>query len=134
MTPLPTSSFLKLASALILCTSLVSGQLTIRPAIKGPLRVQGNLLQDSNGLVVTLQGTQAPEDLDLKYAGTMFSTIRQRWNMNAVRLPLNVEESETAGYFDRIEEIVRRANQSELLVILAAHEDGAALPSNRTCR
>ena len=132
MTPLPTSRFLKLASVLILCASLSNGQLSIRPAIKGPLRVQGNLLQDSNGLFVTLQGTQAPADLGLKYAGTMFSTIRQRWNMNAVSLPLSVEESETAGYFDRIEEIVRRANQSELLVILAAHEDGAALPSDRT--
>ena len=84
-------------------------------------------------MAVTLQGTQAPKDIGLDYAGTMFSTIRQRWNMNAVRLPLSVDESQTSGYFERIAEIVRRANQSELPVILAADdEESIGLPSTRT--
>ena len=56
--------------------------------------MQGNQLIDSTGMAVTLQGTQAPKDIGLDYAGTMFSTIRQRWNMNAVRLPLSVDESQ----------------------------------------
>ena len=117
----------------LLFTTLACAQLSVRPAIKGPLRVKGNQLIDSTGLGVTLQGTQAPKSLTLDYAGTMFSTIRQRWNMNAVRLPLSVDESQTPGYFDRIREIVRRANQSELLVILAADdEEDAGLPTDRT--
>ena len=85
---------MKLCFSMLLFSCLASAQLSIRPAIKGPLHVQGNQLIDSSGMGVALQGTQAPKGLGLDYAGTMFSTIRQRWNMNAeVRLPLSVDES-----------------------------------------
>ena len=68
-----------------------------------------------------------------QHAGTMFSTIRQRWNMNVVRIPLSVNRSERdAAYLPLIIEMVRRANQSELVVILAAVEEGAKLPTVRT--
>jgi uncharacterized protein (TIGR03437 family) len=52
--------------------------------------------------------------------------------MNTVRLPVNVLDSARPGYFSELAKVVRRANQAELLVILAALEPDAGLPSGRT--
>ena len=88
---------------------------------------------DGGGRELLLQGTEAPIGLGLKYAGTMFSTIRQRWNMNMVRLPASVARSEREpGYLVHVAELARRANQAGLFVILAAVEEGAALPTAHT--
>jgi uncharacterized protein (TIGR03437 family) len=88
---------------------------------------------DATGRELVLQGTEGPVDLGLDYAGTMFSTIRQRWNMNMVRLPISVERAERdAAYLPLVAEMVRRANQAELFVILVAFEEGADLPTQRT--
>ncbi len=54
--------------------------------------------------------------------------------MNAVRLPVNVLESDAPGYFAELAKVVRRANDVDLLVILAAREPGSAMPSARTAR
>ena len=55
---------------------------------------------------------RAPIDLGLDYAGTMFSTIRQRWNMNMVRLPISVTRSERdRAYILHVTELIRRANE-----------------------
>ena len=90
----------------------------VLPAVRGPLHVAGHLLLDRLGAAITLRGTAAPADLPLAYAGTMFSTIRQRFNMNAVRLPIAA-----AADLGGVAEFVRRANQLELAVILALDED-----------
>ena len=106
------------------------GQTSLLLVVKGPVRVVGNQLIDATGSPFTLRGTAVPEDLPLAYAGTMFSTIRQRFNMNSVRVPVNVEAAlGDPAYLPRIAELVSRANQLELLVILGAEDD---LPTQRT--
>ena len=43
--------------------------------------------------------------------GTTLSTIRQRWNMNAVRIPISVTQHENdASYLGRVAGVVRLAN------------------------
>ena len=69
------------------------GQTTLLRVVKGPVRVVGNQLIDATGSLFTLRGTAVPEDLPLAYAGTMFSTIRQRFNINSVRVPVNVDSA-----------------------------------------
>lgn len=66
------------------------------------------------------------------HSATSLSAIRLRFNMNAVRLPANVLESGAPGYFAELAKVVRRANQVDLLVILAAYEPGAGMPTART--
>lgn len=108
----------------------LTGQTSLLPVVKGPLRVAGNQLIDATGSPFTLRGTAVPKDLPLAYAGTMFSTIRQRFNMNSVRVPVNVDAAlDDPAYLPRIAELVHRANRLELLVILGAEDD---LPTQRT--
>ena len=103
---------------------------------------------DSTGQEVLLRGTQIPaltlssEDFgvspDHKFgpvSATVFNAIRQRWNMNVIRLPVDVvRHTSDASYAARLEQAVRNANRQDLLVILAATEPGADLPSQRTLR
>lgn len=108
----------------------LAAQPVLLPAVQGPLRVSGNRLLDGAGSPFTLMGTSIPEDLPLDYAGTMFSTIRQRFNMNTVLLPVKVDSAlDDPAYLERVGELVRRANTLELVVILAAEDD---LPTART--
>lgn len=118
-----------LAPVVLAAASLLS----IRPPVTGGLHVQGNKLIDATGRELVLQGTEAPIDLGLDYAGTMFSTIRQRWNMNMVRLPISVTRAERdPGYPALVKEMVRRANECELFVLFVAVEEDAELPTQRT--
>ena len=127
------NSGMKLPVAVLAVCSTGMAQLAVRPAVTGGLRVEGSKLIDGAGRELLLQGTEVPISLGLEYAGTMFSTIRQRWNMNMVRLPVSVARSEREpDYLVHVAELVRRANQAELFVILAATEEGAALPTART--
>src|ERR1700733_1487663 len=118
-------------------------QITPNPA--GPFRVSGNSVLDSQGRVFLMRGTQltefhpqtverdnrAGEDFG-PHSATSLSAIRLRFNMNTVRLPVNVLESAAPGYFAALAEVVRRANQLDLLVVLAAREPGAAMPSPKS--
>ena len=61
------------------------------------------------------------------YSGTALSAIRLRFNMNAVRVPLNVQDATGPGYWTELAKLVRRANEIDLLVILAAREPGAGM-------
>lgn len=124
----------RLALPLVLGAVLAHAQFALRPgATGGPVRVAGHRLLNQAGTPLLLQGTEAPMDLTLDFAGTMFSTIRQRWNMNMVRLPISVSRAgRDAGYLPLVKEFVRRAHQAELYVVLAAVEEGAALPTART--
>src|SRR5579862_3819601 len=103
----------------------------ITPAPAGPYHVRGNRILDANDREYLIRGTQlptlTPKDAfdsgnasDFRpFSGTNFITIRQRLNMNAVRLPLDAQEYETNDlYRTRVAKIVQQANQLELLVIL----------------
>jgi uncharacterized protein (TIGR03437 family) len=98
----------------------------------GPYRVQANRILDSHNRPYLIRGTALPLlSLDAPpavgempgfgpYSASAFVTLRQRMNMNAVRLPVNGREYEANPHYrDRVKEIVAKANQFELLVILA---------------
>lgn len=120
-------------------------QQQITPNPVGPFRVAGNRMFDSQGRAFLMRGTQltefhlqtvardnrAGEDFGA-HSATSLSAIRLRFNMNTVRLPVNVLESGAPEYFTELAKVVRRANQLDLLVVLAAREPGSALPSSKS--
>ena len=102
-------------------------------AAAGPYRVDGNRIVDAKGRRYLVRGTELPtltlETADIAGDGKEFGafsassliSIRQRLNMNAVRLPVSPREyEESGGYRARAAEVVGSANRFELLVILAA--------------
>lgn len=104
-----------------------------------PLHVEANAIVDATGKKFLLRGVRMPgleaflptaADLDAVRAMTPFTfqIIQQRWNMNAVRLPVSAPVWRRDGqpYLDRVAAIVKAANQTGLVVILAAHEDTAS--------
>ena len=106
-----------------------------------PLHVKSNLLVDSTGTVFLLRGVSmpgleaiSPTATDLANVRAMssftFRVIQQRWNMNAVRLPVSVAvwKRDGQGYLDRVAAVVALANAEGLVVVLAAQED-RSLPS-----
>ena len=106
-----------------------------------PLHVKSNLLVDSTGTVFLLRGVSmpgleaiSPTATDLANVRAMssftFRVIQQRWNMNAVRLPVGVAVWKRDGqaYLDRVAAVVALANAEGLVVVLAAQED-RSLPS-----
>ena len=66
------------------------------------------------------------------HSATSLAAIRLRFNMNAVRLPVDVTESDRPDFFPELVKLVNRAHVTELLVILAAKEPGTATPSAKT--
>lgn len=112
--------------------------LAATPGPNGPFQVHGIQILDSKGQPFLMRGTQLPEfrfetaernsssgQVFGPYSATSLSAIRLRFNMNAVRLPVNALEAFEAGYFEELGKVVRRANDMDLLVILAAHETTA---------
>lgn len=113
-----------------------------------PVRVQGRFLVDRAGQHVLLRGTQLPElagdasdfGMPSRHAygplsATTLNAIRKRWNMNTVRLPVDVGRYlDEPSYAERLAQAVRIANRQDLLVILAAVEPGSDLPSEKTIR
>jgi len=54
-------------------------------------------------------------------SATVLSTIRQRWNLNAVLLPLNLADYYSdPQYLEAAGEVIRRANLLELAVVVEA--------------
>lgn len=109
---------------------------TLAPS--GPFHVAGNQIVDSKGRPFLIRGTQlAPFHLDTvahdnragldygAHSATTLSAIRLRFNLNAVRIPLDPRESNRPGYFAALARVVQRANQMDLLVILTAGEGSA---------
>jgi uncharacterized protein (TIGR03437 family) len=140
-----------LGALIVLCAASAAAQPGPTPVVRGPLHVEGNRILDSENQPILLRGTQLRAlDLDedpgppagiAGLTATTFSTIRQRWNMNVVRLLVSVRRWEDEpAYLDRIDEIVQKANRAELAVILAPVEDAAGLsvraglPTERTVR
>ncbi|MGA3074288.1 MAG: cellulase family glycosylhydrolase [Bryobacteraceae bacterium] len=117
----------------------------LTPVPNGPFQVTGNRIVDARGRPFLIRGTQLAEfSLETAaynarsaedfgpYSGTALSAIRLRFNMNAVRVPLNVQDATGPGYWTELAKLVRRANEIDLLVILAAREPGAGMPSRKT--
>jgi len=117
------------------CVSLAAAASAprITPATRGPYHIEAQRIVDALGHAYLVRGTEMPrvtlkaEDFsgDGKEFGpfspSSFATIRQRLNMNAVRLPVSAAlYEENADYRARVEHAVRRANRFELLVILAS--------------
>jgi uncharacterized protein (TIGR03437 family) len=109
----------------------------ITPAPNGPYRVQGTQILDASGHPYLIRGTQLPpvtlptskdEARDFgPFSGTTFITIRQRLNMNAVRIPVNAPDYEADPQVrTRVKAIVGMANRFELVVILDADRANAA--------
>jgi uncharacterized protein (TIGR03437 family) len=67
-----------------------------------------------------------------EHSATTLTAVRLRFNMNTVRLPLDIREAGKPGYFAALSKVVRRANELELLVVLAAREADAGLPTARS--
>lgn len=104
-------------------------------ALAGPYSVSANRILDRHGRVWLLRGTDlAPVTLDPVPSGDLGAlsasalvTIRQRLNMNAVRLPFSAAEYlGSAPYRDRVRRVVRDANRLDLLVILAPRQGAAS--------
>src|SRR5687768_16008017 len=83
-----------------LFTSIAMAHSPVTPSPQGALRVQGNTLRDESGIVITLRGAQISglevpgnspgAQNDAAMNDLTFGVVRQRWNMNAVRLPVSV--------------------------------------------
>src|SRR5260370_689718 len=117
----------------------------ITPAPAGPFHTAGNQIIDSRSHPFLMRGTQLTDfhlqttaqdnragDIYGAHSATSLSAIRLRFNMNTVRLPLDVNDAANPGYFAAVAKVVRRANDIDLLVILAAREPGAGLPTSKT--
>ncbi len=106
----------------------------VNPVPVGAMHAQGNRIVDSAGQTIVLRGAEIP-GLNLTnvtpamqaiynqtLSPTTFSTMRQRFNMNALRLPI---ASAIAGrdplYLSRVATIVKQANVAGLVVILAEY-------------
>ena len=121
-------------------------QQALTPAPNGPFHVQGNQIVDAKGRPYLMRGTQltpfhpqtaardaaSANDVFGPHSATSLSAIRLRFNMNAVRLPLDITEAGGDGYFSALAKVVSLANRLDLLVILAAREPGSPLPSVQT--
>jgi cytochrome c peroxidase len=113
---------------LVLLLGAQAADLQPTPAPSGPYRISANRILDRSNRPYLMRGTElAPVTLDALKSGDLGAlsasalvTIRQRLNMNAVRLPFSAAEfQQDAAYRIRVGEIVRTANRLELLVILA---------------
>lgn len=121
------------ARAALICifsyvVSASSPRLTAIPA--GPFHVDGRRIVDAAGREFLIRGTQLPQfNVPLPEpargfgadSSTTLSGILQRWNMNAVRVPVRVADAlQGTSYLEALRDTVRRANQVQLLVILTA--------------
>ncbi|HWC98340.1 MAG TPA: cellulase family glycosylhydrolase [Candidatus Sulfopaludibacter sp.] len=121
------------------------GQQVISTAASGPYRVQANRLLDVHGRVFLMRGTQLPAfhlstaawnnraaDDYGAHSATSLSAIRLRFNMNAVRLPLDVSDAASPEYLAELARVVRRINEMEMVAVLSAREPNAGLPTAAT--
>src|SRR4051812_7081157 len=86
-----------------------------------PFHVQPNRLVDSTGTAFLLRGGALPL-LDTADAPVVsFRLLRQRWNFNAVRLPVSIAQwrREGAPFLDRIAAAIATATAESLVTIVA---------------
>src|SRR5438309_4008619 len=108
-------------------TAWSSAPPALTPAPNGPYHTEGNLIFDRQNRPYLIRGTKlSPLVLDESakkgslvefrpLSAKTLITIRQRLNMNAVRIPVSVAQYEAgSAYKLRLEEFVRLANRLEL--------------------
>lgn len=106
----------------MLC-AMAEGHAPPTPIPVPPIHVHANTLADSTGQPFVLRGVGLPGWETA--TGYTYRVIQQRWNMNAVRLPVSVATWRRDGqpYLDRVMQAVTAANTESLVVILAAVGD-----------
>jgi len=128
---------MRVPGLLLFCAAHLAAGLT--PVPHGPFRIAGNRILDASGRSFLARGTELPAlTLDAAailgngnefgtFSPSSFVSIRQRLNMNAVRLPLDPQQFIDSGaYRQRATEVVTSANHFELLVILSAASPASA--------
>jgi uncharacterized protein (TIGR03437 family) len=109
-----------------------------------PLHVTGRFLADANGRTAQLVGvqmrglevftaTESSKALVNALNPLTFRIIRQRWNLNSVRILISpwVWKRDGQDYIAKVGEIVRQANAEQLVVVLvASNEEQAGAPPN----
>jgi uncharacterized protein (TIGR03437 family) len=109
------------------------GQPVLTPAPRGPYRIAGNQILDRANCPWLMRGTRLPvfEVLSAKnesaatafgpWSATTLITIRQRLNMNTVRISAHPDEfNDSQQYQAALRRLVLLANRLELLVVLDA--------------
>ncbi len=113
-----------------------SAQPIITSSPSGPYHVEGARILDAKGREYLIRGTTLPLVTHLNgdppsgfgpFSATTLITLRQRMNMNAVRIPIDPREyAENPHYRSFVKELVQKANQFELLAIL---ESASPIPA-----
>jgi hypothetical protein len=105
-----------------------TAQQEITAAPNGPFHVDRAQIVDSTGRPFLMRGTQLT-DFHLRtaawdnhagrdfgaHSATSLTAVRRRFNMNSVRLRLDISEATDPRYFTELAKVVRRANDLELL-------------------
>lgn len=105
-----------------------------------PLRVERNSLVDAAGAPFLLRGVELPgletaSPPPAAFTPFTFQVIQQRWNMNAVRLPVSVAlwKANPQPYLAQVAATIAAAGRQQLVVVLAAYpSDDAGLPTSDT--
>jgi hypothetical protein len=119
---------LRIASA----ATISPGQQTEIAGAAGPFHIEGARIIDAHGRPLLIHGTRLPtfsrdrtsvgdaSDTEFgPYSASSFATVRHRFHLNTVRMPLNLLEYENdPEYLARLAAAVRQANKLQLLVIL----------------
>src|SRR5580704_4705321 len=115
---------------------LLLGLAQITPPPSGPYHVEGNRILDRNGREYLIRGTTLPQvTLERSsdfgpFSRTTLITLRQRMNMNAVRIPIDEEAYKSPPYRAFVKQLVQKANELELLAIIESAAPAADLKSN----
>ena len=110
----------------------------VTSAPSGPFTVVGHRLMDSDGQPFLMRGTQLQPfrlanvgddnragDVFGAHSATSLSAVRLRFNMNTVRLPVDSAEADMPGFWTELGKVIKRANELDLLVVLAAEGNDA---------
>ena len=94
-----------------------------------PISVNGNKLFDAQKREFLLQGALLSDPKGMTQ--TTFRVMRQRWNLNVVRIPVSpvVWRQNGAAYLAQIDKTVQLANSEGLVAVLVASEDETGLPT-----
>ncbi len=122
-----------------LSTSLAFAHSVPTPAPVAPFHIEGRGLFDANRRQFVLFGVQmsgldafTPADSDRALVASMtnltFRVLRQRWNMNCVRLLVSpsIWQRDGKDYLNAVNQIVQRANAEGLVVVLVPSDTARA--------
>ena len=120
------------SSVLLAAGSVVFGHALPTPVVTGKLQVRGNAMLNSDGTRFELLGVNLPLLSTASPPSSItFKVIRQRWNLNTVRLPVSIRSWEQQGesYLAAAARAVDSANNANVAVVLVARGE-SELPTN----